>query len=45
VGSPNQTELNSFGEIVERARETERESKGDGEIGGWKAGDLPLPNQ
>jgi hypothetical protein len=31
--------LNSFGEIAERARETERESEGDGEIGGWKAGE------
>jgi len=47
VGSPNQTGLNGFGEIAERARETERESEGDGEIGGWKAGeeDLRLPNR
>jgi hypothetical protein len=31
VGSPNQIGLNGFGEIEERARETERESKGDEE--------------
>jgi len=31
VGSPNQTGLNGFGKIAEKARETERKSKGDGE--------------
>ena len=31
VGSPNQTGLNGFGEVAERARETERESERDGE--------------
>jgi len=47
VGSPNQIGLNGFREMAERARETERESEGDREIGGWKVGgeDLRLPNQ
>jgi len=31
VGSPNQTGLNGFGEVAERAREIERESERDGE--------------
>jgi len=34
VGSPNKIGLNSFGEIAERVKETERESEGDREIGG-----------